>query len=525
MPSKIPMKTDEVNQVIYEHLDTNGVEIVAEAAKSIFEYLDTNGVEIVAEAAKSIFESGGIYRITKDGCELRTNEFQRTKPWAFKRPTRRFITPMLTGRSTNERDEVCKTLRHEVRTRLLGEYLEEKLTEEINGWRWHSILDRANVAITKRIQIWEIMDSAGLDWKWFRRKFDEEIDMEVICRLTDAASPRPLEITIERYFLLKKALPSIIAMEESTPGAAMLYKLCVLNSNSDVDSLISKHPGEIAEIVMSLCEIPKSNWKTISKLSAQKVKDIYRTVYLRNYRWLPDLLELQTTIKKAILTGATRTMASLSHAQYYRADSKARRHSIFRAFVEEHALPKLERLDGSSREELGYMLATVMDWATNTADDFQLGLSWRGYVARARQWHERHDELSKEIRDKQAKCSWVSLFEESVIDAFQIIPLNTGGALIEEGNSMRHCVGTVHYTTACMLGDTRIFSVRTLPNAEGLRIATFDIRKMSNGEWRVGQILGKRNSQVSSELLEIGKEVAKRYGEMERDSMPTNARR
>jgi hypothetical protein len=75
--------------------------------------------------------------------------------------------------------------------------------------------------------------------------------------------------------------------------------------------------------------------------------------------------------------------------------------------------------------------------------------------------------------------------------------------LHNEGDVMGHCVGGGGYTNKCRSGESRIFSIRK----NGESKATVEIGAGQAGDWRIRQIRGRKNANVSDRLSTIGNQV------------------
>jgi hypothetical protein len=111
----------------------------------------------------------------------------------------------------------------------------------------------------------------------------------------------------------------------------------------------------------------------------------------------------------------------------------------------------------------------------------------------ARLWHRRAASAAALRHENQCdRPGWPSLCPPwtSSCGAFEIVPLTTAQALVEEGTAHQHCVGG--YYDACRSGDTQILSLRV----HGAPAVTAEIL-LDHGlaSLRVGQFKG-RHDQV-----------------------------
>jgi len=163
------------------------------------------------------------------------------------------------------------------------------------------------------------------------------------------------------------------------------------------------------------------------------------------------------------------------------------------------------------REFLGHTM-DVIDWFDRERPVFdknQKNSSWETIFARAKVWHDElraraqreAAERLRALRSAQiATHSWGTLIDRTQTpDGYEIVPLVTEIMLGNEGEAMDHCVGG--YSYQCRHGYCRIFSIRR----KGESKATVEIGPSAvGGEWRVRQIRGYHNRNVSDRLATIG---------------------
>ena len=153
-------------------------------------------------------------------------------------------------------------------------------------------------------------------------------------------------------------------------------------------------------------------------------------------------------------------------------------------------------------------LVDVLDWAE--ADGVAKHLpdknsTWASVERLSMEWHEqqaaRHAPPSRNL-------SWHSRLSDCEIDEFRVNALTCSTSLQEEGILMHHCVGS--YDVDCHEGYIRIFS---LTDSQGLR-STLSIEDTGDNTWRVEQVRGVCNGEVSDETMQVSKKIANRYTEI-----------
>ena len=143
--------------------------------------------------------------------------------------------------------------------------------------------------------------------------------------------------------------------------------------------------------------------------------------------------------------------------------------------------------------------------------------TWNGLLKASERWHrEQQAELARFRRENLAKrrggrmLTWDSLLGEHEAMGFTVVPLTGELQLIEESETMLHCVAD--YAPQCVSGLSRLFSIRK----NGCTQATAQIergREPDSHTWRAAQTRGYRNRPAGGELLQVTRMIAERYGE------------
>jgi hypothetical protein len=111
-------------------------------------------------------------------------------------------------------------------------------------------------------------------------------------------------------------------------------------------------------------------------------------------------------------------------------------------------------------------------------------------------------------RHGDSHATWVSALGTVRIDDVDVIPLDTGKKLIEEGETMHHCVGD--YIEVCRgRDDQRIFSLRCGDVRSTLRIAK------QLDDWGAAENLAYCNARPADVLRLVGPMVARAYAAAE----------
>jgi hypothetical protein len=141
--------------------------------------------------------------------------------------------------------------------------------------------------------------------------------------------------------------------------------------------------------------------------------------------------------------------------------------------------------------------------------------TWASVMRSQAEWHanqEERERLRREAdavkhkawRDAQDAKSWESAVPACAMGAVQVTPLTTGQALRVEGEEMKHCVGG--YVDYCTSGQSLIFALQHKEER-----ATLELVHTGRGTWKVRQVFGPRNDDVSKPLATAAKTIARAY--------------
>lgn len=97
---------------------------------------------------------------------------------------------------------------------------------------------------------------------------------------------------------------------------------------------------------------------------------------------------------------------------------------------------------------------------------------------------------------KHGADDWPPIVRRYESGPFDMVSLSYENHLTEEGDAMRHCVGS--YADRCRFEPLRIFSIRTKKTKQ--RVATLSLVEKSPGVWEFDQLKGPNNDQVDSRV-------------------------
>lgn len=141
--------------------------------------------------------------------------------------------------------------------------------------------------------------------------------------------------------------------------------------------------------------------------------------------------------------------------------------------------------------------------------------TWASIMRAQQQWHAQRRERERIRREVDAEeqrqyteardaTTWASALPACEVMGAAVVPLVTGKELREEGDRMDHCVGD--YVERCAHGTSRIFSIKHQGED-----ATLELVEAGKGAWRVRQVFGPENFDVSKQMASIAKSTAKLY--------------
>lgn len=163
------------------------------------------------------------------------------------------------------------------------------------------------------------------------------------------------------------------------------------------------------------------------------------------------------------------------------------------------------------RRECAPCLAKVQKNAT-WASIMRAQHTWHAELAeRERIQREADAQAHREYLAKRDATTWSSALPVCEVMGASVTPLVSGKELREEGERMGHCVGA--YVDVCNRGSSRIFAIRH-HNEE----ATLELVDTGKNAWRIRQVFGPANEEVSQPVASIAKTVAKMYQAAARES-------
>lgn len=141
--------------------------------------------------------------------------------------------------------------------------------------------------------------------------------------------------------------------------------------------------------------------------------------------------------------------------------------------------------------------------------------TWASIMRAQHDWHAQREERERLRREADAQAhreyvakrdaiTWTSALAACEVQGATVTPLVTGKDLREEGERMKHCVGS--YVDYCSMGTSRIFAIK-LENKE----ATLELHNEGSNRWKIRQVFGPKNTEVSKRIRAIAKTLVPMY--------------
>ncbi len=161
--------------------------------------------------------------------------------------------------------------------------------------------------------------------------------------------------------------------------------------------------------------------------------------------------------------------------------------------------PHDSELPSQNMQDINEMnLMTISSYLQSTASGF------KELLDKNQEWHVKASALTKEMNNAiENPIAWGGLLKAPVElpDGYLVHSISTREELLEEGNTMDHCV--FNYLGACLSGESTIFSIR---DSDNNRVATLELNPNESDEenepttYSFGQCFGYRNENISDEL-------------------------
>ena len=326
------------------------------------------------------------------------------------------------------------------------------------------------------------------------------------------------ETTIERYNRTVINRDPLLEIATTNPGA-----IGWTISDHALNERVHNHPGTIISALRPRLEamgVHKSHWKTVSKIPPQSMALItppkmprYLAAAILNSCGAANAVPTPKTMKQA--TAMAQHVRNLSpHVHSPRKNDPERQQQAMETLSRAIRLLLAAGENNTSKREL-YEICDYVANRINQRQDIN-NTNLTGLTRASHRWHQHMTQarMAQQIQDKLDQANgwvqaWNSLIGHTTLQTpdgqtITAVPLTDSLALLTEGGTMRHCVGT--YDNPCIRGNSRIFSLRS----ETHTLATTQLT-LSGGRWTASQTRGPHNHQAAKDIQQLAKDLAALY--------------
>jgi hypothetical protein len=282
-----------------------------------------------------------------------------------------------------------------------------------------------------------------------------------------------------------------------------------------------------------------AGWRFLAGLTATALAQLWQVIGQRPQYW-PDLIPMLNLVSKTgerpPLTYLKRLFSDVRDIRYRLSrDAYASAQESIVRFVRLAAQQAIAaRKKGRLRRFVSGDLILATDWLIQreTRYDYHEGprtpsavpknATWASIMRAQHLWHVQREERERIQREADAQAqreyfaqrdatTWSSSLPACEVMGSTVTPLVTGKDLREEGERMKHCVGG--YVDYCVRNRSRIFAIKHLDEE-----ATLELVESGSRKWRVRQVFGSSNTDVSKTIAAISRTVARMYETAERQA-------
>lgn len=496
------------------------------AAIKIAEYWNTKGATLLEKTAREIRDAGQLYSLDQDGLIHVTPGYS---DYALDTTNGLSLNISFTGRvMSNEFDLIphilANTLKNDLKEYLMSSRNLDSRTETSASIdqliRENFLIMNKHLGFSCQTKVYETMLSNGLTAD-ARMLKESHLDPNIafICR-----SARGKNL-LNSYNQIKVARPTLLQMANSTPVAVELYEVSVVDFHQEFPPI--HHPADVARAVKSWLHLSAREWRAL----VGKNTLVYDNLNLKESRQIKNWQNMMLSIKlhawaeqpipERILSRIFQEFAYGRDTEWEwdfetndYTDEKRQWVPLIKEFVKEGLLPREQRQDQLNLSDLSFRMSTIMDCFSRQNERVP-EMTWRQYVRHSQAWHDelviREEEGS---REEDRAHSWDCLLNEYQESIYKVIPLTSGGALIDEGVEMHHCVGHIDYIRDCLSGGSVIFSIRKVEDDAERPAGTLQLVQDMHGKWYIHQLLGKYNEPVTDEIKSVGDRLVEKYNEV-----------
>lgn len=400
------------------------------------------------------------------------------------------------GRLAPSSNDLWSSALHKASVRRLGgRDCRTKLVKRFIWLLWNSLVDR---------------ETLKLCHAFFGRKARMEDYNFTVRRRADLAA---------RFAETPNLAPVIGAFIKSSP------KLKTGRSRIPQD-VLSQARAEVFTVPANHEALTPASWRYLASLTPGSIAVLWNAGGWRSSEPGPELIPLLNVVSKSgvrpPLTLLVRLLEENPWALSHRlpADARAQGHDSLVRFVR---LAGQEALTAKRKGRLKRFVSgdvvLAMDWLQRErapalarvpknatwASIMRAQAAWHADLeTRARIQREADEQANREYLARRDATTWTSALPACEVSGASVTPLVTGKELREEGARMHHCVGS--YIDLCNRGTSRIFAIRHKDEN-----ATLELVDAGKNAWRIRQVFGPANQEVSKPVAAIAKTVAKMY--------------
>ncbi|ANF70970.1 hypothetical protein A6043_06470 [[Haemophilus] ducreyi] len=350
--------------------------------------------------------------------------------------------------------------------------------KRIGKWLWQYFFDRTLISAVTRIELWE---NTRLSTCVSYQKHLNKID----------------KIATE-YPNLLPLLPEIPRRLWSDPNLFSFHYWVGAGQEQPYINVLAQKQRKIS----TLSE--KSHWRWLKKQSP---------LVVRGWRQCRkgDLLPLMThgvteKIPVCVIVLLVTYLSYFNHYEKYQT-------TVVRLLII-HTL-KIWKTEGIKalrrylKSKLRNELHDLMDYWDNEGHAIGgIPATWENFLARSHAWHEAILEQQRRIKDEEHRrliqSCWNTPIQSHTIENITFSSLNTGSALLEEGQRMHHCIFT--YVQRCIEKNYLVFSTQYLSGKkDDTHYATLGLRwHNTHKKWVVEQHRGPCNSNIPLKVQKAG---------------------
>lgn len=356
------------------------------------------------------------------------------------------------------------------------------------------------------------------------KTYEEESDVELL-NILRKIKPSS-HITGTQYITAAVTKPVIIEMSKYPINRLPLIAYITNRLSSIEPSLLDKnsivkHPGQIITAIKQTYFIDNKNWKTFLKMAPSILKhdNNYISILLHINQSKPSnsvTKLLKSTQLSTMMDNIQHGMNTLHINDNIAPEDKT---VVAETYKNNYkalcALPAaLYDTKVSDFNNFQYEVSDTIDYLNARYREtglYPIHYTWNSYVKHTRDWHYllRREQAIRNNGNRLHK--WNTLLLDCVIDDYNVTALIDSPALVAEGQSMHHCVGT--YWRSAIDNHYRFFHIEHKSNPKDAGTLCLTPNPYEETV-KLQQLRGPYNAPVSTELQQVGYRILRRYQNM-----------